>query len=189
MSPDRLRYKVYLSLLASLAIVIHTLETAVPTPFPWIKFGFANIITLATIVLFGLRAGLIVTLLRVFVGTLLLGTFLTPSFFLAISGGVSSALVLAIAHRYLSPCFSLIGISVMGAFTHTTVQIVVAYLLIIRHFEIFLLLPLFLTFSIFAGLISGLGAEFLIRRLKEVPNIYRISRLGGDMSQIKGTLQ
>ena len=46
-----------------------------------------------------------------------------------------------------------------------------AYLILIKHFQIFLLLPLFLIFSMMSGLLSGLGAEFLIRHLKEVPNI------------------
>ena len=172
---ERLRYKVYLSLLASLAIVVNVLEAAVPTPFPWLKFGFANIITLTAIALFGLKAGMTITLLRVFVGTLLMGTFLTPSFFLAISGGVASTLVLGLTYKYLSNYFSLIGISIMGAYTHIIVQILVAYFVLIKHFQIFLLLPLFLIFSIFAGLLSGLGADFLVKHLKQVPNIRKMA--------------
>jgi heptaprenyl diphosphate synthase len=177
-SVEELRYKVFLSLLASMAIVIHAIESSIPTPFPWLKFGMANIVTLAVVVIFGLRAAMTVTILRVFIGTLLMGTFLTPAFFLAISGGVASTLVLAIAYRYLGRKFSTVGISVMGAFTHTSVQIVVAYLILIRHFQIFMLLPLFLIFSLLAGILSGLGAEFLIRHLKEVPNITKIAKRG-----------
>ena len=171
MKIEALRYKVYLSLLASLAIVIHTLEAAFPTPFPWMKFGLANIITLAAIVLFGLRAGMTVTLLRVFVGSIVTGTFLTPAFLLALSGGVASTLVLAAAFRWLTPFFSIIGISIIGAYTHTLIQVLVAYLVLVRHFQIFLLLPLFLTFSLLAGLLSGIGAEFLVRHLRETPAI------------------
>ena len=169
-----LRYKVCLSLLASLAIVIHTLEASLPTPFPWLKFGLANIITLSTIVLFGLRAGLTITILRVFIGTLLTGTFLTPSFFLAFSGGIASTLVLAITYKYLGRTFSIIGISVIGAYTHTIVQVLVAYLIIIKHFQVFLMLPLFLIFSMMAGLLCGLGAEFVLRNLAEAPYILKI---------------
>jgi len=168
---EKLRYRVYLSLLASLAIVIHTLESSIPTPFPWLKFGLANIITLSTIMLFGFKAGMTVTLLRVFIGTLLTGTMMTPSFFLALSGGIASTLVLAFLCRYLYPFFSVIGISIIGAYTHTLIQVVVAYLILIKHFQVFLLLPLFLLFSMLAGLLSGLGAEFLVRHLRDVPNI------------------
>jgi len=171
---DTLRYKVFLSLLASMAIIIHTLEVVIPTPFPWLKFGFANIVTLAVVVIFGLRAALTLTLLRVFIGTLLMGTFLTPAFFLAISGGIASTLVLALAHRYLSRWFSVIGISIMGAYTHTFVQVLVAYLILIKHFQVFMLLPIFLTFSLFAGLISGLGANFLIQNLESHPGVKKI---------------
>lgn len=175
MERERLRYKVFLSLLISMAIVIHTIESSIPTPFPWLRFGLANIVTLAVIVLFGLRAGLTVTIFRVFIGTLLMGTFLTPSFFLAISGGLASTLVLGLAYRYLGSYFSLIGISILGAYTHTLVQVLVAYFLLIKHFQIFLLLPVFLTFSLAAGFLSGLGADFLVRHLREVPGIRRLT--------------
>jgi len=172
---EELRYKVFLSLLVSLAVVIHTVEAAIPTPFPAIKFGFANIITLSVIVIFGLRAGLTLTISRVFIGTLLTGTFLTPAFFLSMSGGIASTVVLAMAYRFFHPRLSIIGVSVLGAFIHTFVQVVVAYLLFIKHFQIFLLMPIFLSFSLVAGLISGLGADFLVRHLEEVPNIRKMA--------------
>ncbi len=175
MERERLRYKVFISLLVSLAVVIHTLESAIPTPFPWLRFGLANIVTLSVVVLFGLRAGMSLTLFRVFIGTLLMGTFMTPSFFLALSGGIASTLVLAAAHRFLTPSLSLIGVSILGAYTHTLVQVLVAYLLLIKHFQLFLLLPLFLTFSLAAGLLTGIGADFLIRHLREVPHIRKIA--------------
>ena len=171
MNVERLRYKVYLSLLASLAIVIHALETAIPTPFPWLKFGLSNIVTLTAIVIFGLRAGLFVTALRILVGSVIMGSFLTPAFFLSASGGLASALVLALAYKCRGRVFSIIGVSVIGAYAHTITQIVVAYLLLIRHYQVFLLLPLFLTFSLFSGIISGLGAFFLIRLLEDAPGI------------------
>ncbi len=175
MNLEKLRYKVFLSLLASLAIIIHTLESTIPTPFPWLKFGFANIITLTTIVLFGLKAGMTVTLLRVFIGTLLTGTLFTPSFFHSISGSVASTLALAFAVRYLGSFFSMVGISIIGAYTHTLVQVVVAYLILVKHFQVFMLLPVFLAFSLAAGFLSGLGAEFLIKHLKETPGVRKMA--------------
>ncbi len=174
---DRLRYKVYLSLLTSLAIVVHAMESSFPTPFPWLRFGLSNIITLAVIVLFGLKAGMTVTLLKITVGTLLMGTFLTPSFFLAFSGGIASTLVLALAHSVFSPWLSVVGISILGAYTHTLVQVLVAYFILIKHFQVFLLLPFFLTFSLITGFISGLGANYLVKYLREVPNIKTLSEL------------
>lgn len=172
---DRLRYKVYLSLLTSLAIVVHTMESSLPTPFPWLRFGLSNIVTLAVVILFGVKAGMTVTLLRITVGSLLMGTFLTPSFLLAFSGGIASTLVLAVAYRYLSPWFSIIGISIMGAYTHTIVQVLVAYFILIKHFQVFLLLPFFLIFSLITGLVSGLGASYLVTYLREVPAIRNLT--------------
>jgi len=63
-----------IALLAALAITIHIAESALPTPLPGIKPGLANIITIATLCLYGLRTAAWVLMLRVLAGSLLLGT-------------------------------------------------------------------------------------------------------------------
>ena len=61
--------------LAALAITIHILESAVPTPLPGIKPGLANVVTVITLALFGWRIAAWVTLLRVLAASLLTGTY------------------------------------------------------------------------------------------------------------------
>ncbi len=85
------------SSLVAMSIVIHSVEMFIPSPLPWLRFGFANIIVLTAIAMFGLRVGLMVTILRVFLGTILMGTFLTPAFFLGMGGGIGSTLVMGFA--------------------------------------------------------------------------------------------
>jgi len=72
-----------LSLIVALGMVLHRLEILIPLPSPWIKLGLANVITLVTLIFFGLRDAVTVTLLRIMLGSIVGGTFLSPTFFWA----------------------------------------------------------------------------------------------------------
>ena len=82
-----------LSLIVALGVVLHRLEILIPLPSPWIKLGLANVMTLVTLIFFGLRDAVTVTLLRIMLGSIVGGTFLSSTFFLSLSGGVTSVLV------------------------------------------------------------------------------------------------
>ena len=70
-----------IALLVGLGVVLHRLEALLPLPTPWVKLGLANIMTLIALVFLGFRAAVEVTLLRVLLGSVLGGTFLSPTFF------------------------------------------------------------------------------------------------------------
>ena len=72
-----------LSLIVALGVVLHRLEILIPLPSPWIKLGLANVMTLVTLIFFGLRDAVTVTLLRIMLGSIIGGTFLSPTFFWA----------------------------------------------------------------------------------------------------------
>ena len=161
----RIKRNAFISSLVAMAVVIHSVEMFIPSPSPWLRFGFANIIALTAIALFGLRVALMVTILRVFLGTILMGTFLTPAFVLGMGGGIGSTLVMGIAHRQFKAAFSLVGISVMGAYTHNVVQLALVYLLFIRYSEVFYVLPVLLLFGILTGILNGIAATYLTAQL------------------------
>lgn len=166
---EHVRRNSHLALLVALAAAVHTIEAAVPTPVPWLKFGFANILTIAAISLYDFWAGLTVAFLRVMVGSLIVGTFLTPSFFIGLSGAVASALVMGISCRLFKGFFSLVGISVLGAYASNLAQVVTVYALFIRHPEVFMLLPLFLGIGLVTGILNGIGGEFLVSHIRRLP--------------------
>ncbi len=141
--------------LAAVAIGIHVLESSFPMPVPGIKPGFANIITVASLVLFGWKTAAWVSGLRVLVGSLIIGSFLTPTFVLSASGALASLSVLWIAANIPGVKFGPIGYCVLAAIAHMVAQIVVAYLLFIPHHAIFGLLPVLVTAAILFGIISG----------------------------------
>ncbi len=153
--------------LAALAITIHILETALPMPLPGVKPGLANVVTVCALLLYGWRVAAWVAGLRILVGSLLLGSFLSPGFVLSVSGGTAS-LVSMIAARRLIPGLSAIGHSVIAAVTHMSAQFLVAYWLFIPHSGLLHLLPVMLTAALVFGLVSGTVAKHAIAHYGEV---------------------
>ena len=77
---SRTQILLQLSLIATGGLVLFLFESLIPRPLPWLKPGLANIATLYALQKFGLRESLSVTLLRICVGGIILGTFLNPAF-------------------------------------------------------------------------------------------------------------
>jgi heptaprenyl diphosphate synthase len=73
--------------------------------------------------------------------------------------------VCRLAARRMSP----IGISAVGAAGHALGQILAARLLVIQHPAIWKIFPLFLCFTVFAGILTGWLACGLLEQLKQHP--------------------
>lgn len=157
---------VYFSLLTTMAAALGLLEAMLPNPFPLpgIKLGLANIVTLLVIYVFGLKEGLAISILRVLFVSFMSGTFLSVAFFLSLSGGIVSALVMAVMKRYVHN-FSIIGISIAGAVSHNIGQLLTASFLIQTGY-IFFYLPVLLLAALPTGLITGYIAGLLLPYLK-----------------------
>ncbi|MEW5766200.1 MAG: Gx transporter family protein [bacterium] len=156
-----------MALLTSLAVILHTIEALIFTPVLWIRLGLANIVTILALVVFGLRGGMIVTIMRCILGGLVSGTLLGPAFILSISGGLGSAGIMGFSLRWFYPGLSLMMISVIGAITHSLIQIGLVYLILVKHIGIFIQLPFLLILSTITGLFNGWIATQLINGLAE----------------------
>ena len=156
--------------LAALAIAIHIVEAALPSPVPGVKPGLANVITLVVLLQYGWRDAVWVSLLRVFAGSLLVGSFLTPTFALSLAGACASLGILGLAWRLnpLLPGRGLgpIGFSVLAASAHMAGQIVTARLLFIPHDGLFHLLPLLMTAAVLFGIVSGIISHAILTQLR-----------------------
>ena len=156
-----------LALIVALGVVLHRLEALLPLPTPWIKLGLANVMTLIALVFLGFRDALMVTLLRVILGSILGGTFLSPTFFLSLAGGVAATVIMAWIYRRGRGPFSLIGISVCAAYAHTLAVIFCVYFFWIRQEALLKLLPVFFIFSLITGILTGIAANLIVQRLEE----------------------
>ena len=151
--------------LAALAITIHILESALPSPVPGLKPGLANIITITVLCQFGWRTAAWVSMLRVLVGSLVLGTFLSPTFMLSLAGATTSILAIGLASRFPGRGFSAIGYSLLASISHISAQFVMAYILFIPHPGLWRLFPVLLTFAIILGIFNGIISLLLLKRV------------------------
>lgn len=141
---------------AALAVGLTLAEAAIPMPLPGIKPGLANIVTLLVLWRFGWRMATWVTVLRIVAGSLALGTFLTPTFVLSLSGGLMSLLVLSLVARLPRRWFGPVTLSLCGAFAHIAAQLWVANAWLLPEVRLDALLPLFLSAAWLTGLVNGL---------------------------------
>ncbi len=153
--------------LTALAITIHIAESALPSPLPGVKPGLANVITIVVLILFGWRMAAWVNLLRVLAGSLLIGTFLSPTFILSLSGALASTIILILLSQLPGRGCGPIGYSVASAMTHLMTQFWVAYYLFIQHEGLFYLLPILMTAALVFGIVSGLIALAILKKLSE----------------------
>ncbi len=157
------------ALLAALAITIHILEAAFPSPIPGIKPGLANVVTLFTFISYGWKTAFQVSLLRVVISSLLLGTFLSPTFLLSLTGALLSLISLFLIQF---PCTflpkkhswqpSAIGYAIIASVSHMAGQFLVAWYFFIPHPGLFKLLPILITFSVILGIVSGIITQLTI---------------------------
>ena len=162
-----------MALLVALGVILHRLEALLPLPAPWIKLGLANVMSLLALVFLGFRDALVVTGVRIFLGTIIGGTFLGPTFFLSLAGGLSSILVMALVYLRASRMFSLIGVSVVGAYAHILAVLLCVYFIFIRQDAFLHLLPIFLSLALVSGILTGIVGNILSARLTQANVTFR----------------
>ncbi len=160
-----------IGLFLALATVIHTAEALLPITIAWFRFGFANIITLAALFLYGFKEAAFITLGRIFLGSILSGTLGSPAFILSLSGGITAVAIMGIAKSFGPRVFSIIGVSVLGAIAHYAGQLFGAYEIIIKNEAIFLLAPFMLLSGAITGVMNGIAAKFLVERFRSTMSV------------------
>ncbi len=163
-SRNRLQHIMYLAVLITFAVVIHTVEAALPMPMPvpGVRLGLANIITLLVLVVFGLRSALVITVARSVLGSIFVGGLFGFGFWLSLCAGVVSTAVMALVLVFeRKGLVSLIAVSVLGAVAHNLTQLALATL-IIGNIALFLgYYPLLLLLSVPTGIFTGAAAYYL----------------------------
>jgi heptaprenyl diphosphate synthase len=151
--------------LAALAIGVHIIEAGLPSPLPGVKPGLANVITVITLVLFGWRAAIWVSVLRVLGGSLLVGTFMSPTFMLSAAGALAALLAMGLVYAVAAQGVSALGYGIVGALAHTGGQFALAWALFIPHPALLGLLPILLAAALLFGVLGGTIALAVLRRL------------------------
>lgn len=142
--------------LAALAVGLTLAEAALPSPLPGIKPGLANIVILLVMLRHGFKAAWWVMTIRLLAGSLMLGTFLSPGFWLAAAGATASMGVLYLVRFFPRALFGSVSFSVLMAFAHICGQLALAKLWLFAEADISLLLPLFALAALVFGAVNGL---------------------------------
>lgn len=156
---------VFLSILVAIGLGLSVIESAIPLPImiPGARLGLSNMVVLITLVVFGLKEGIVVSILKSIVLMLVTGS--VSSFIYSISGAILSSVAMSVSYKYFSSVFSLIGVSIIGALFHNFAQVSVASLMM-GNIRIYTYLPFLMLTSLFTGYFVGLSSTYIIKNLK-----------------------
>lgn len=154
-----------LAIMLAISIVLSIVESMLPViPVPGVKLGLANVVTLLIMFIYGEKDAFMILFLRIVLVGLLRGNIFSVTFFLSLSGGTMAYLMMFLFKQF--KVFSMVGISIMGAFGHSVGQIVMAIFLIERA-ELIFYFPYILVLSVITGVITGLLALRSLQIMKK----------------------
>ena len=154
---------VLLAMLTAVAMILSYVESLLPSVgIPGVKMGLANIAVIFALFRFGWKAAAALSLVRVVLVSLLFGS--VGAMLYSLAGAVLSLAVMALLRRI--DRFSTVGVSVAGGVAHNAGQILMA-MLILQTKQLFGYLPVLAVSGIAGGVLTGLAAALLIRRIPE----------------------
>lgn len=158
---QKLKRLMIISVLLTLAIIVNYMESFIPVFIPGVRLGLANVIILIMIYEFDFYEALLVDILRIFIVSLIRGTFLAPVFFMSLSGGLLSFLLMLLFSKI--KIFSAVGVSSVGAISHTIGQIL-ALIFISSTPLVINYIPIIGLISIATGILSGSVCHIYLMR-------------------------
>ena len=154
---------VLLAMLTAVAMILSYVESLLPSVgIPGVKMGLANIAVIFALFRFGWKEAAALSLVRVVLVSLLFGS--VGAMLYSLAGAVLSLAVMALLRRINR--FSTMGVSVAGGVAHNAGQILMA-MLILQTKQLLGYLPVLAVSGIAGGVLTGLVAALLIRRIPE----------------------
>lgn len=151
-----------LSLCIAIAMVLSFIESQIPAfvAIPGVKAGLANIAVVYALYKLGWKEAILVSVIRVVLVSLLFGSIM--SLFYSLAGAALSLAGMIVLKK--TNKFSCIAVSVTGGVLHNIGQILIAGIIletdVLRYY-----LPFLLVSGTIAGIIIGILAAYLVRRV------------------------
>lgn len=154
-----IRKMVVLANLIAVAIVLGLVETQLAIiSVPGAKLGLANLITIVVLYIYGFKEAVVVSMLRIFLVSLLSGSF-GPTFYMGLGGGVMSLLAMGL---FKNLKLGITLVSLLGSIAHQIGQIVVG-IFVIGSQDVAYYLIIMIPLGIITGIINGyIGEKFII---------------------------
>lgn len=155
-----------MALLTAIALTIFMIESQIPAlvPIPGVKLGLANIVTVFAVFAMGAKEGVGILFARIFLGAVFAGNFSTIIY--SGAGGLA-AIVVTIGSRRILRTNQLWVAGVLGAIGHSLGQMAAA-VCVTGTPAIVIYLPLMIVCSILTGIFTGLCAQLLLNRGKDL---------------------
>ena len=155
-----------MALLTAIALTIFMIEAQIPpvVPLPGVKLGLSNIITVFAVFALGPGEAAAILFCRIFLGAVFAGNF---SSILYSAAGGTLAILATIGLRKLLTKKQLWVAGSVGAVAHSVGQVSMA-VIVTGTPGIAVYLPVLAAISIVTGLFTGLCAQFLVNRGKDL---------------------
>ena len=155
-----------MALLTAIALTIFMIEAQIPpvVPLPGVKLGLSNIITVFAVFAMGPGEAAAILFCRIFLGAVFAGNF--SSILYSAAGGTLAILVTILLRNVLTKKQLWVAGSV-GAVAHSIGQVCMA-VIVTGTPGIAVYLPVLAAISIVTGLFTGLCAQFLVNRGKDL---------------------
>ena len=162
----RARKLTQMAMLTAIALTIFMIEAQIPAlvPIPGIKLGLANIVTVFAVFAMGPGEAAAILFVRIFLGAVFAGNFSTILY--SGAGGACAILVTIGLGRILTH-EQLWVAGALSAIGHSIGQMAMA-VAITRTPELAVYLPVMVFCSVITGLFTGLCAQFLLNRGKDI---------------------
>ena len=162
----RTRKLTTMALLAAIALTIFMIEAQIPPliPIPGIKLGMSNIVTVYAVYALGPGAAVAVLFVRIFLGAVFSGNFGT---ILYSAAGGALAIAVTIGLRRILRGNQLWISGCLSAIAHSVGQMLVAVWATGTP-SVLIYLPVLILCSMVAGIFTGLCAQVLVKRGKDL---------------------
>ena len=162
----KIRKLTTMALLSAVTLILFTVEAQIPlpVPVPGIKLGLSNIVTVYSVFTLGPGPAALILFVRIFLGAVFAGNFST--IFYSAAGGYLALLISVLLRRVLTKKQIWVA-GCLGAAAHCVGQMAAA-ILISATPSLAVYLPVMMVCSILTGLLTGLCAQILINRGKDL---------------------
>ena len=155
-----------MAMLTAIALTIFMIEAQIPplVPIPGIKLGLANIVTVFAVFAMGPKEAASILFVRIFLGAVFAGNFST---ILYSGAGGLCAIAVTIGLRKILTVKQLWVAGALSAIGHSVGQMAMAITLTATP-GLAVYLPVMIFCSVVTGLFTGLCAQFVLNRGKEI---------------------
>lgn len=154
---------VRLSLMLTLGLILGLLESILPPlPVPGIKLGLANIVNVVVLYSDGFVESLLLSLARVMILSIFLGSLFSITFYISLSGALASVTGMSLAYNLSGRDLSPVSLSSFGAFMHISAQLLMVSILMHTR-DVLYLFPLLSVLGVITGVITGVASSYILK--------------------------